>query len=181
MATWYYEHRGEQRGPVTEEELHALLRAGTVTRDTNVWTDGMADWQPAGHVLDVPAPTPATPPPMPPGATGFAAPGGYGAPTGGQGAVPPGGGTGPAHTERVENHLIKAILVTVFCCLPVGIVAIVYAAQVDGKARAGDVAEARRLSDEAAKWSKWALFAGIAAWVLYVLFYVMAFATAGGY
>ena len=31
----------------------------------------------------------------------------------------------------VPNHLVWAILVTIFCCLPFGIVSIVYAAQVN--------------------------------------------------
>jgi len=33
---------------------------------------------------------------------------------------------------------VQAILCTLFCCLPFGIVAIVFAAQVDGKLAAGD-------------------------------------------
>ena len=37
----------------------------------------------------------------------------------------------------VPNYLVFAILATVFCCLPTGIPAIVYAAQVNGKLQAG--------------------------------------------
>ena len=33
----------------------------------------------------------------------------------------------------VPNYLVQAILTTIFCCLPFGIVAIVFAAQVNGK------------------------------------------------
>jgi len=36
----------------------------------------------------------------------------------------------------VQNYLVFAILATVFCCLPAGIPAIVYAAQVNGKLQA---------------------------------------------
>ena len=42
----------------------------------------------------------------------------------------------------VPNYLVPAILTTVFCCLPFGIVSIVYAAQVNGKVARG-TAQAR--------------------------------------
>ena len=35
--------------------------------------------------------------------------------------------------EYIPNNMVWAILTTLFCCLPFGIVSIVYAAQVDGK------------------------------------------------
>jgi hypothetical protein len=57
---------------------------------------------------------------------------------------------GPA--ERVPNYLVQSILVTVFCCLPFGIPAIVYSAQVNTKLQAGDVAGARESSRKAKMW-----------------------------
>jgi hypothetical protein len=61
------------------------------------------------------------------------------------------------------------VLVTLFCCLPFGIVAIVYAAQVDAKAAAHDYAGAKRASDSAKMWC-WIAF-GIGSVV--VLFYLV--------
>ncbi len=58
---------------------------------------------------------------------------------------------------HVPNHLVWAILVTIFCCLPFGIVSIVYAAQVNGKLLAGDVAAARDSSEKAKTWA-WVSF-----------------------
>jgi hypothetical protein len=52
----------------------------------------------------------------------------------------------------VENYLVFAILATVLCCLPPGIVAIVYAAQVNGKVQAGDIAGAQEASKNAKMW-----------------------------
>ena len=52
----------------------------------------------------------------------------------------------------VQNYLVFAILATVFCCLPAGIPAIVYAAQVNGKLQAGDVAGAQLASNNAKMW-----------------------------
>lgn len=57
---------------------------------------------------------------------------------------------GPAN--HVPNYLVQAILVTVFCCLPFGIVAIVFAAQVNGKFQAGDLEGAMDSSRKAKMW-----------------------------
>lgn len=79
-------------------------------------------------------------------------------------------------TERVNNHLVKAILVTIFCCLPFGIVAIVYAAQVDGKLRAGDIAGAIEASNNADKWGNWSIYFGIAVIALNIIVNIIALA-----
>ena len=67
-------------------------------------------------------------------------------------------GHGYAH---VPNYLVQAILVTIFCCLPFGIIAIVYAAQVNGKLASGDYAGAVRASGTAKTWC-WASFGVVA-------------------
>lgn len=66
---------------------------------------------------------------------------------------PPAEGNPPARGGDPPSNLVWAILVTIFCCLPFGIVAIVYAARVDGLARAGDLAGARDASRKAQNWS----------------------------
>jgi hypothetical protein len=53
----------------------------------------------------------------------------------------------------VPNYLVPAILTTVFCCLPFGIVSIVYAAQVNSKLQVGDRAGALQSSHSARKWA----------------------------
>ena len=40
--------------------------------------------------------------------------------------------------SNIPNYLVQAILVTIFCCLPFGIVAIVFAAQVNSALAAGN-------------------------------------------
>ena len=59
---------------------------------------------------------------------------------------------------HVPNHLVWAILVTIFCCLPFGIVSIVYAAKVDGLVASGQIGAARDASDNAKMWV-WISFA----------------------
>jgi hypothetical protein len=61
------------------------------------------------------------------------------------------GGFGPSAPP--SNYLAWAILSTIFCCLPAGIVAIVFAAQVNGKWMAGDVQGALSSSRNAKIWT----------------------------
>jgi len=66
----------------------------------------------------------------------------------------------------VPNYLVQAILTTVFCCLPLGIVSIVYAAQVNGKVAAGDRAGALESSRNARLWAWISFGAGLVLVVL---------------
>src|ERR1700684_2406129 len=52
----------------------------------------------------------------------------------------------------VAHYLVFALLATIFCCIPAGIPAIVYAAQVNGKLQAGDIAGAQAASKNAKMW-----------------------------
>ena len=63
-----------------------------------------------------------------------------------------------AHQATPPNYLVWAILTTILCCLPFGIVSIVYAAQVNSKWQAGDF-EGARLSSKNAKIWAWVAFA----------------------
>jgi len=55
---------GQQTGPFTEEQIRAQLNAGTITPETMVWWEGMAEWQALGHTSlssDVAAPAASSP------------------------------------------------------------------------------------------------------------------------
>jgi hypothetical protein len=67
----------------------------------------------------------------------------------------------------VPNYLVFAILVTVLCCLPAGIPAIVYAAQVNGKLQAGDIAGAQLASKNAKMWCMISAGVGLAVGILW--------------
>ena len=54
--------------------------------------------------------------------------------------------------EQVPNHMVGAILTTLFCCLIGGIVSIVYAAKVNTKLAQGDIEGARAASKTAKTW-----------------------------
>lgn len=63
--------------------------------------------------------------------------------------------------DAPKDYLIPAILVTVFCCLPIGIVAIVKSVNVRRSIENGDFATAEESSKAAKKWTIIALIVGI--------------------
>lgn len=79
------------------------------------------------------------------------------------------GGPGPSSSDykagpavsAISNHLGKAILATLFCFWPAGIVSIVFAAQVNGRIRRGDIQGALRFSRRAKIWACVAFALGI--------------------
>jgi hypothetical protein len=71
--------------------------------------------------------------------------------------------------ERIPNYLTQAILTTVLCCLPFGIVAIVHAAQVNSKVAAGDLAGARESSRKAKTWVWASAATGLAAVIVWFI------------
>jgi hypothetical protein len=70
---------------------------------------------------------------------------------------------------KPNNCLVWSILSTLCCCLPFGVVAIVYACQVDSKYYAGDYAGAANSAKTAQTWC-WVSFGIGALYVLFVLF-----------
>ena len=66
----------------------------------------------------------------------------------------------PPAAQPPNNHLVWAILSTIFCCLPLGIVSIVFAAQVNSKWAAGDFAGAQDSADKARKFAIWSAVLG---------------------
>ncbi len=97
-------------------------------------------------------------------------PGQYGDQSQGYGAAPgyspmPGGG-GPVGTPP-NNNLALAIITTVLCCLPLGVVAIIQASKVNGLWQAGDVAGAQEAADKAKKFSIYSAIAGVIFYVIY--------------
>lgn len=78
-----------------------------------------------------------------------------------------------------ENYLIWAILSTLFCCWPVGIVSIVHATKVESKFNQGDYNGALDASQKA---KKWAIISAISAgvfWLLYILVIIILAVVAG--
>ncbi|HET8782569.1 MAG TPA: CD225/dispanin family protein [Pyrinomonadaceae bacterium] len=81
---------------------------------------------------------------------------------------PPPAGT----TTNVPNYLVPAIISAV-CCFPLGIISIIFAAQVNGKVAAGDIAGALNASKMAKIFSY--VFIGLAllGWGGYIIIWVV--------
>ncbi|GLY29208.1 CD225/dispanin family protein [Kineosporia sp. NBRC 101731] len=74
---------------------------------------------------------------------------------------------------NIPTYLAGAILVTLFCCLPTGIASIVYAAQVNSRLAAGDVAGAQQSSDKARTWMIASIVLGLVGVILWFLLAVL--------
>ena len=72
-----------------------------------------------------------------------------------------------------ETHLAKAIVLTIICCWPLGIPAIVNAASVSSEFVAGNYEAAVRKSENARKWCNYTIIAGVAFWVIYIAIMVI--------
>jgi hypothetical protein len=77
----------------------------------------------------------------------------------------------------VPNYLAQAIIVTLVCCMPAGIPAIVFAAQSMSKAGSGDITGALESAQKAKTWC-WVSF-GIGAVIVagYVIFFAFTLAS----
>ena len=175
---------GQQIGVFPKEDVLAKIQQGTIKATDLAWAEGMPDWKlvsevfadafpqkaPEAAVAHTPVPSQAQPASAQPQAAYSSGPGtGMGAATN----LPP----------KPENYLVWAILATVLCCLPLGIVSIIFAAQVDSKYRAGDYHGALESSRKAKSFAWWSFGVGLTVTVIVVAIQVVAAITAasGGY
>ena len=76
----------------------------------------------------------------------------------------------PAGThDKVPNYLIPAII-SALCCFPLGIISIIFAAQVNGKVTSGDLEGALKASKMAKLFSIIFITLGVVLWGCYFLF-----------
>ena len=190
---WYYAQAGQQQGPISDEQIKRMVQDGSLGKEDLVWREGMASWQPAGEVpgLQFPAPTftpaplypppaaPAapiiTPPPPPPEAVApYAAPQYQGMPTP---PAPSYGAPPPAYEQQggsdIPDLLVFTIIATVICCLPAGIVSIIFASKANNAKRTGDFEGARVAAKQAKTWLTISVVAGLLLDVLAILFSII--------
>ncbi len=79
-------------------------------------------------------------------------------------------GADKAKVVYVKNYLVQAILVTLFCNLLFGIIAIIHAAKVDSLISKGDVVGARIASNTAKIWINISFFLFLFVLIAYIIF-----------
>ena len=72
--------------------------------------------------------------------------------------------------DKVPNYLIPAII-SALCCFPLGIIIIIFAAQVNGKVASGDTAGALDASKKAKLFSIIFIALGVVLWGCYFIFF----------
>lgn len=119
-----------------------LIQKG-ITGNTMVWCTGMSDWKKAAEVADLTDILQQTPPE-------------------------------PPQNIRImpKTWLVESILVTIFCCLPFGIVGIINATKVENLYLSGQYDMAEYYSNQAKKWTLWGLIASLIIGALYIILVV---------
>ena len=77
----------------------------------------------------------------------------------------------PPFAPIIENHIVLAVLTTIFCCMPFGIISLIYSIQVFISQNSGNIAMAQMSADKALYWGKLALWCGLAIYGFNCLFF----------
>jgi len=153
----YFTTDGETNyGPFTLDELKEQpLRA-----DTKVWYSGLPDWTDACRIEELADSVEFLPPPAP-------------------AAVQSERPAYETHEAKRQTPppmpttwLVWSLLTTVLCCNILGIVGIIYAAQVESAYRQGNYELAKEYSEKAGMWTLIAFVAGFLFLILYVVLIV---------
>ena len=72
-----------------------------------------------------------------------------------------------------SSNLIWGILTTLFCCLPLGIVSIVYASKVESLWHVGQKEAAYDASSKAKKWALWSALSAVILWFISIFFLIV--------
>ena len=120
------------------------LKNQSISHNTMIWKVGFSNWTPASQVPELADMLSEIPPE-------------------------------PAQTKPImpNTWLVQSILATICCCLPFGIVGIVNATKVESYYMRGDYANAIRCSENAKKWTIWAVVSAVIIVVLSLLMNIM--------
>ena len=193
MKQYYYvDGNNQQQGPIDAAQLPAF----GVTTKTLVWCEGMANWQAAGEIPELASFFAAKQPEIP--AQPQMQPGTPAQPQMQQQAQPQvqpqtmninnfQQTQQPMNTQppfqqpnnqqmppQPDNYLVWAILVTVLCCLPLGVASIIYSVKVGSLYAQGDYNGAVDASQKAKKFAMIGGIGGLVFIIIYVIFMVIA-------
>ena len=159
---------GKEYGPKASVEVRDWIREGRLNALSQIKEQGDDEWKVLGSLQEFAADFPGgslampqtgvtpTPQIQQPYNAGYNQPYAQGA------------------TSNIPNYLVQSILITLCCCMPFGIAAIVYASKVEGLERMGDIAGAQVASAKAKMWCWIGFGIGIPVTILYVALQVAA-------
>jgi len=75
-------------------------------------------------------------------------------------------------SASVPNYMVPAII-SIFCCWPLAIPAIIFASQVNGKVAAGDIQGAQDSSRKAKLFSFIGLGIGLVGWIIGIIYWIV--------
>ena len=119
----------EQYGPFTVNQINESIAKGEFSLEDLGWYEGLDEWKPLRNIEGIID------------AAVIAS------------NVSSSSNNINASSEQVPSNLVWGILSTLCCCLPLGIVSIVYASKVEGYVIAGDIEKAKENSKKAAMWA----------------------------
>ena len=189
MKQYYYvDGNNQQQGPIDAAQLPSF----GVTTKTLVWCEGMANWQAAGEIPELASFFAAKQPEIP--AQPQMQPGTPTQPQMQQQVQPQPMNINnfqqtqqPMNTQppfqqpnnqqmppQPDNYLVWAILVTVLCCLPLGVASIIYSVKVGSLYAQGDYNGAVDASQKAKKFAMIGGIGGLVFIIIYIIFMVIA-------
>ena len=189
MKQYYYvDGNNQQQGPIDAAQLPAF----GVTTKTLVWCEGMANWQAAGEIPELASFFAAKQPEIP--AQPQMQPGTPAQPQAQPQVQPQTMNINnfqqtqqPMNTQppfqqpnnqqmppQPDNYLVWAILVTVLCCLPLGVASIIYSVKVGSLYAQGAYNGAVDASQKAKKFAMIGGIGGLVFIIIYIIFMVIA-------
>lgn len=162
---YWINHNGVQSGPIDIEGLKKMA----LTSRAYVWHEGLTDWVKITQLPELQGLYEMAAEPVAQGqplATEAQPTSGTSTVTTGQPVQQPVQGYDPVQQPAAPEpcpptNLVWAIISTILCCLPTGIVAIIYALKVTNKYREGDIEGAKRASETGAWWCIATIILGI--------------------
>ncbi len=128
---WLSVGDGQSYGPYTLVELRTYAADGRVVASSQVCLDGTTEWMPAGKVLASLASSNA--PPRAPGAQSMSA-------------------VSNPRKVGLALPIVATVVSVIFCCLPIGLGAILYASSANQKYAIGDGEGGKRAEASAKVW-----------------------------
>ena len=156
---YWINHNGVQSGP---HDLEAIKQMG-LTSSAYVWREGMADWMKITQMPELQGLYEMAPQAHDTAAQPAASPQHGEAVTGSPLEQQP---TGQQYTPQdaepcPPTNMVWAVLATIFCCIPLGIVGIIYANKVTKCYLTGDLEGAKKASETGAWWIIAAITIGV--------------------